>query len=163
MKTIFFYGIEGVDKEKLFCVYREGIRRNAERFKETEKQIEDAHWDYLTDFLKNRHGILAVLVDDKKYYAAIRVLPKGENKFYCEAFEVAEKERGKGLGKQLYRDVIKYISTNNNNFEIEAHTWKTNEASIKSHLSVGFNVEKNYVIREDGTKDDFGVTLCLKK
>ena len=106
---------------------------------------------------------MAVLTDEEKYLAAIRVLPKGEHKFYCEAFEVAKKERGNGFGTMLYQDVIKHIAESNSHFELEAHTWQTNIASIKSHQSVGFKIDKNYVQREDGSKDDFGVTLCLKK
>ena len=163
METKFFYNTQNIDKNELFHVYHEGMQKNAEHYHEPLEEIEKAHWEYLTDFLEKRSGFLAVLTEDEKYYAALRVLPKGKQKFYCEAFEVLAEERGKGFGKKLYRDVIKHISENCEHFELEAHTWQTNTASIKSHLGVGFQIEKNYVVRDDGSKDDFGVTLCMKK
>ena len=163
MKISFITDIKDVDKQKLFYVYREGIQHNAQYYKETEEEIQNAHFEYLTDFLSNKNGILAVLQDDEKYYAAIRILPKEENKYYCEAFEVAKDYRGQGLGKKLYKGVIKHIASNHEHFELEAHTWQTNTASIKSHQSVGFKIDKDYVIRKDGSKDDFGVTLIMKK
>ena len=163
MQTIFLEDIKDVNKKMLFEVYGEGIQKNAKHYNETIEEIEKAHFDYLTDFLQNKHGFLAVLTDGQRYVAALRVLPKGENNFYCEAFEVVKNERGKGFGKQLYRDVIEHIAKNNDHFKLEAHTWQTNTASIKSHLSVGFKIDKNYVLKEDGSKDDFGVTLCMKR
>ena len=106
---------------------------------------------------------MAILKDEEKYMAAIRVLPKQDNEYFCEAFEVAEGFRGKGLGKRLYRDVIEYIANKNTHFKLEAHTWKTNIASIKAHVGVGFEISKDYVLNEDGTKNEAEITFCLCK
>lgn len=163
METVFITEPELIDKTQLFNVYRGGIRNNAKYYNETEQQIQKYHWDYLVDFLKNQHGFLAVLEDEGKYIAAIRVLPKQNNEYFCEAFEVAEDLRGQGFGKKLYRDVIKFIENKNNHFKIEAHTWKTNYASIKAHVGVGFEISKDYVLNNDGTRDESGITFCLNK
>ena len=163
METVFIEEPGLIDKTQLFDVYRSGIRDNAKYYNETEQQIEQAHWDYLVDFLEKQHGILAILKDGEKYIAAIRVLPKKNNEYFCEAFEVAEGLRGKGFGKQLYRDVIKFIENKNKHFKIEAHTWKTNYASIKAHTGVGFEIVNNYTLNADGTKNESQITFGLNK
>jgi len=163
METIFITEVKDIDKIQLFIVYREGIRKNAIRYNETEQQIEQEHWSYLVDFLENKKGFLAILKDKEKYVAALRILPKENNEYYCEAFEVAEDSRSKGYGKQLYRDVIAFIENRNEHFKMEAHTWKTNYASITAHKGVGFEIAKDYGLEDDGTKNEKEITLRLNK
>ncbi len=150
---------------KLMAVYSEGNAKNAvecypmeERTVALEKAEQDFYQYLCEDFFGHRGACYCVWQLDESYASALRLEPYRDG-LLLEALETKPELRGKGYASALIRAVQNFMEGST----IYSHVHKRNTASLKTHLSCGFQITQEYAVYIDGSVSQYAYTLCWRQ
>ena len=103
--------------------------------------VEKRFREYLQEFFETRGNRYYVLTSGDQWIAAIRLFPVPDcpGSYYAEALETRPECRRQGYGRTLFRLLFESLSKDGD-FEVTDSVSRKNEASLKLHLSCGFEV-----------------------
>lgn len=159
-----FCSIETLDLFQIDQIYRESSLENARSWypdlplHEALQKYEQGHHDYLVEHFFSDGGLLMLLESGGHYLCALRLYLQEPERYFIEALETRPDERQKGYAKLLMQEMMLYLHEHCDFCTVRSHVSKRNLASLRTHASVGFHAETDYVM-EDGIRD--GSRLCL--
>lgn len=164
---LIFHSFDEVDEGGFLNVYRETSCENCISFYpdlEEDEALAEYEKGYL-DFMKNSFfgegGTLLILSDGVQYVSALRLIEKSRGNYYLEALETNPDFRKRGYASQLLLQLQRYLKKQSDSYILTSHVEKTNTASIKTHLAVGFEITADYVV-EDGERYNSDYELSYK-
>lgn len=138
---------EQLDGRKLMDLYREGNEQNVAHFMPEvdpavgQQRIEQEFLQYLREaFFAKRGNCYYILEENGVWVSALR-LYQVEDFYYLEALETLPLYRRKGYAKQLLQAVFNFLGQKGN-FVVRDAVKKTNTASLQTHQSCGFEIER---------------------
>lgn len=138
---------EQLDGRKLMELYREGNQCNVAHFMPEAdpavglQKIEQEFLQYLQEeFFTAKGNCYYVLEEDGVWISALR-LYQVEDFYYLEALETLPSCRRKGYAKRLLQAVFHFLGQRGD-FIIRDAVKKTNTASLYTHQSCGFEIER---------------------
>jgi len=159
-----FRSLQEMNFERLMCVYEEGNRVNGRIFypnDESNVQLLLAEQDFLTylknDFFQNLEARYAVWEQDSAYVSALRLEPYKDG-LLLAALETAPLRRKEGFAGKLMHSVLEELAAHGS-VTVYSHVGKKNEASLKVHLSCGFEIISDHAVYIDGSVDHRCYTL----
>ena len=147
-RLLSIWHLKDLDFPKLMEIYRESNTENVPDFfpDETDlergrKRVELEFLKYLEEFFREDGNCYYVLADKESWLSAIRLypVPGKDRAWYAEALETRPDRRREGFGRELFRQLFLELSSAGG-FEITDSVSKRNEASLKLHLSCGFEI-----------------------
>lgn len=159
-----FCSSENLDYAQLDQIYLESSLENAVSWypelspDDALNQYEQGHHAYLENDFFAHGGIFMVLECRQRYVSALRLYPLEAERYYLEALETRPDARKLGYAKTLLQEMMLYLNEHTCVCSVRSHVSKRNLASLRTHASVGFHAETDYVM-EDGVRD--GSRLCL--
>lgn len=151
-----------LDSEQLMRVYAEGNEENGRELYPDEsasRQIMLAESDFLSylreDFFRQKGAFYAVLSVGGVYVSALR-LELCQDGWLLEALETRPGYRRRGYAAELIRQTMAQLEPGQ---RVYSHVSKRNQASLSTHFSCGFQIEKDYAVDLDGTVTTRQVTL----
>ena len=146
-----FNALDELDFPKLMEIYRESNTENVSFFypdctdlEAGRKQVEEKFYVYLKDnFFSKPGNRYYVYEEDGVWLSAIRLFPVPEDPclYYAEALETRPERRREGNAAALFRLIFEKLS-GDGYFEISDSVSKTNEPSLRTHLSCGFRIHQ---------------------
>ena len=144
---------------KLMDIYAEGNRENAEYFypelplADGVAREEQKFAKMLREsFLCKAENELYVLETEGRWVAALR-LTRMDGFYYLEALETKPDQRKKGYGKALLTALCKELAARGP-VVVRDCVGKRNEASLRTHLSAGFVIDRDPGIEYPGGEAD---------
>lgn len=122
-------------------------------------KYEQSFLEYMHKEFWEEKGIQFLLEDDTGYRSGLRLYPGEDNRFFIEALETRPDSRRKGYSKTLLKEIIVELKKKYDSFTIYDDVYKTNIASINTHLSAGYTQSKDFFIEQDGSRNDKKVTF----
>lgn len=96
------------------------------------------------DLISNFENLSTIVILDNDVvvgYLSYKIKGKHSKKLNVDQLVIAEKYRGKGLGKRLMEEV-KNIALNSNCDRIELNCWMFNDSALKMYEHIGFNRQR---------------------
>lgn len=159
-----FRSLKELNFGKLMDVYYEGNCKNAEEeYPNDEKNVgvlkaEQDFYQYLNEvFFPVGGAFYAVWEENGCYLSALRLEPYQDG-LLLEALETHPDFRRKGYAKRLILSVLELIGKNCRT-TIYSHVHKGNEASLRAHLSCGFQRISEQAIYIEGSLNTMSCTL----
>ena len=122
-------------------------------------RAEGEFYDYLQkDFFKTADAFYCIWQEKGKAVSALRLEPYRDG-WLLEALETAPQWRKKGCAKALLTAVLTHMDGK----IIYSHVSKANEASLRTHISCGFEKFLDYATYIDGSVSQRAYTLCYGK
>lgn len=154
--------LDELDFSALMGIYVEANDENgAELWPDEEPLLrrelaEQAFYAYLRDgFYGKSHGNYYVLKENGESLAALR-LEAFLDGLLLEALETRPDSRRMGYAKKLVESVLAQLPLGT---KVYSHVSKTNEASLATHRSCGFEIAYNYGLYANGERYDHQVTF----
>ena len=148
---------------ELMCVYEEGNAVNAEiKYADFDRNAaillaEQDFYAYLEEaFFDSEDARYYVIIENGKYVSALRVEPFIDG-YLLEGLETRPDFRRRGFAKTLINELL-----NEKQIIIYSHVLKSNEASLATHFSCGFEVLLDSAEFIDGSHSDKHFTLVKK-
>lgn len=151
-----FYSSSQIDLAKLAEVYKESNRicgRERYPWLSHQEQLSRAEQDFFDywrcDFYTAPEAVCAVWEVDGNYLSALRFEPYRDG-IVLAGLETAPRERNKGFGSMLLREVIRHLR-HTGGIRLYSHVSKHNGASKHIHESCGFSILSEYAVFLDGS------------
>lgn len=123
---------------------------------------EQEFYSYLHDsFFAHSGALYCIWEENGKYVSALRLEPYRDG-LLLEALETAPSQRRKGYAAQLIR-AVQQLLAQQGSVRLYSHVSKRNEASLKTHLSCGFEIELDYASFVDGSVNHRSYTMRFEK
>jgi GNAT superfamily N-acetyltransferase len=150
----------------LMEVYEEGNLENAqEMYPDCTRgqqllRAEQDFYQYLSEIFFRTDGAAYLIWQERgQYLSALRLEP-WEDGFLLEALETAPQFRRQGHAAALL-EAMKLYAMQRGIQKIYSHVGKRNEASLRTHLSAGFEKILDHAVYADGSVMHNLYTLCL--
>lgn len=154
--------LEELDFSALMEIYAEGNEENAlkcwpEKYPEERTALaRESYFEYLRDgFYGESHGTYYIYEEAGVYLAALRLECFMEG-LLLEALETRPNARQKGFAKKLIKAVQALLPSGT---RVYSHVSKSNAASIAAHKACDFEIVCDYVVCDDGEKNDKQLTF----
>lgn len=163
-----FYKLQDMNFGKLMELYAEGNAENAEEFYPDDEKnvailkVEQAFHQYLReDFFRADGAVYAVWEQGREYISALR-LEAYQDGLLLEALETHPEFRRKGYAKALILAVLEHLQQQGS-VTVYSHVGKRNTASLRTHLSCGFQRVTEQAVYIDGTVTLHSCTMLFKR
>lgn len=164
LKTVF--RLRELDFSKLMALYAEGNAENAlDLYSHLEKEsgiiaAENDFYGYLQDvFFRTPGAVYAVWEEDGVYLSALRLEPYKDG-LLLEALETHPDYRRQGYARKLITGTLRWLRDQGSG-PVYSHIHKRNQASLKTHLSCGFQRISEQAVYIDGSVTDRSCTMCF--
>lgn len=159
-----FYQIKDLNFGKLMTLYWESNSLNAqELYSDLDRntailRAEEDFYRYLQeDFFRIPNAAYAVWEENGVYITALRLEPYQDG-LLLEALETHPEYRNKGFAKRLIRGVLQHLEKQGSTV-VYSHISKRNTASLKTHLSCGFQRVSEQAVYIDGSVTNRACTM----
>ena len=165
LKTV--YRLRDLNFSGLMTLYAEGNAENASEFYPQLEQArgileaENDFYGYLQAVLfRTRGAVYAIWEENSVYISALRLEPYRDG-FLLEALETHPDYRRMGYAGKLIREVLRWLAEQGSG-PVYAHIHKGNNASLRTHLSCGFERISEQATYIDGSVTDRSCTVCFQ-
>ena len=157
-----------LDFGKLMTVYSQSNQENAaEYYPDLQESLamlcaEQDYLTYLTDvFFRTEGAFYAVWEQNGVYVSALRMEPYRDG-YLLEALETHPFHRRNGYATVLLMAALAYIHERENH-TVYSHVSKRNTASLRTHITCGFQRILEHAVYIDGSVRQDSCTMCYKK
>lgn len=161
---LFFEKLRDLDFRQLMDIYVESNMENGNEMYHSEPDnlkvlyAEQSFYQYLSEcFFPTAGAKYAVWLEQERYVSALRVEPYQDG-LLIEGLETRPDMRNQGYAKKLLASVSACVG----DVPLYSHVAKKNEASLRTHLSFGFDRLMEYAVYADGSVLQNCCTFCYR-